>query len=36
MLAKPYTSTDEFSKTLWEDPARIVGDILTVVSAGAG
>lgn len=36
MLAKPYTSTDEFAKTLWEDPARIVGDILTVVSAGAG
>jgi methionyl-tRNA synthetase len=36
MLIKPYSSTDEFAKTMWEDPARIVGDVLTVVSAGAG
>lgn len=36
ILIKPYTSKDEFAKTMWEDPARIVGDILTVVSAGAG
>lgn len=35
MLTKPYTSLDEFAKTMWEDPARIVGDLLTVVSGGA-
>ena len=34
--AKTYGSVDGFKDALWNDPARIVGDVLTVVSGGAG